>query len=187
VEATLTQKGMPDSLRGKLLISVAAGWTRSKLESFVSTSSDEAERTWVIRTLPNIAAQVSQSLTAIEDPYPDTPARHLATTEAIFNQVGKTVRVAPHLMNATTAVGGSTPAMFAVICDALIDAAVAVGVPRRSAQDMIYQSMKGTAEMLQSGIHPGVLKGTYFPDNRVRRDGLARETISLYSVRRRLD
>jgi pyrroline-5-carboxylate reductase len=158
VEATLTQKGMSQSLSGKLVISVAAGWTREKLEDFMQASPNGSERTWVIRTLPNIAARVSQSLTAIEDPHPETPAHHMSATEAIFNQLGQTIRVAPRLMNATTAVGGSTPAMFAVICDALIDAAVAVGVPRNSAQAMIYQSMKGTAEMLQSGMHPGVLK-----------------------------
>ena len=61
-------------------------------------------------------------------------------------------------MDATTAVGGSTPAFWAVICDAFIDAAVAVGVPRDQAKTMIYQSMKGTAEILQSGVGPGQLK-----------------------------
>ncbi|KAF2685812.1 pyrroline-5-carboxylate reductase [Lentithecium fluviatile CBS 122367] len=157
VEVTLKQEGLSQALKGKLLISVAAGWTRESLERLLP-STNESGRTWVIRTLPNIAAQVSQSLTAIEDPHPDTPAHYVSATESIFNQIGQTVRVAPRLMNATTAVGGSTPAMFAVICDALIDAAVAVGVPRVYAQVMIYQSMKGTAEMLQSGIHPGVLK-----------------------------
>lgn len=61
-------------------------------------------------------------------------------------------------MDATTAVGGSTPAFWAIICDAFIDAAVAVGLPRDIAQAQIYQSMAGTAAMLQSGIHPGVLR-----------------------------
>ncbi|KAA8645251.1 uncharacterized protein ATNIH1004_006670 [Aspergillus tanneri] len=44
-------------------------------------------------------------------------------------------------MDATTAVAGSTPAMFSVIVDAMIDAAVA-----------------GTASLLQNGIHPALLK-----------------------------
>jgi pyrroline-5-carboxylate reductase len=161
VEETLKQEGLVPALKGKLLISLAAGWTRDSLESILlsaGASSEQKERTWVIRTLPNIAAQVSESLTAIEDPDKNIPDHFIKITEAIFNQVGKTVRVAPRLMNAATAVGGSTPAFFAVICDALIDASVAVGVPRASAQAMIYQSMKGTAAMLQSGVHPGVLK-----------------------------
>ncbi|PQK13572.1 hypothetical protein BB8028_0004g05030 [Beauveria bassiana] len=55
-------------------------------------------------------------------------------------------------MEATTAVAGSTPAMFAVLCDALIDASVAVGMPRQMAEAMVVQSMRGSAELLlQSG------------------------------------
>ena len=155
VEEVLKQEGLPDSLSGKLLISLAAGWTRANIEQLFSSSKDKI---WVIRTLPNIAAQVSESLTAIEEPDKDIPKDFVEITDAIFTQVGKTVHIEPRLMNASTAVGGSTPAMFAIICDALIDASVAVGMPRATAQTMIYQSMKGTAAMLQSGIHPGVLK-----------------------------
>jgi pyrroline-5-carboxylate reductase len=61
-------------------------------------------------------------------------------------------------MPATTAVSGSTPAFWAIIVDSLIDAAVAVGLPRKLAQEQIYQSMRGSAEMLQSGIQPGELR-----------------------------
>lgn len=159
VEATLNQDGIVPALKGKLLISVAAGWSRENLENLVSAnSSNESERTWVLRTLPNVCAQVSESMTAIEYPAEGFPAKHMELADAIFSQVGKAVHIAPRLMNATTAVGGSTPAFWAVICDALIDAAVAVGLPRPVAQAQIYQSMKGTAEMLQSGVHPGLLK-----------------------------
>jgi pyrroline-5-carboxylate reductase len=159
VESTLKQDGIVSALKGKLLISVAAGWSRDALENLVSAnSSTESERTWVLRTLPNICAQVSQSLTAIEDPATDFPPEYMQIADAIFTQIGKTVHIAPRLMDATTAVGGSTPAFWAVICDALIDAAVAVGLPRPIAQAQIYQSMRGTAEMLQSGVHPGLLK-----------------------------
>lgn len=155
VERTLKQEGLTAALSGKLLISLVAGWTRADIERLVSSSP---EKVWVIRTLPNIAAQVSESITAIEDPEKEIPRNFVEVTDAIFNQVGKIVHIDPKLMNASTAVGGSTPAMFAVICDALIDASVAIGMPRGTAQTMIYQSMKGTAAMLQSGIHPGVLK-----------------------------
>ena len=161
VEETLKQEGLVQALKSKLLISLAAGWMRDSIESILRSageSSEPKEKIWVIRTLPNIAAQVSESLTAIEDPDKNIPDHYLKITEAIFDQIGKTVRIAPRLMNAATAVGGSTPAFFSVICDALIDASVAVGVPRASAQAMIYQSMKGTAMMLQSGVHPGILK-----------------------------
>lgn len=160
VQKTLTQDGVIDALKGRLLISVAAGWTRDDLDRVLGQSTDTPyeSRTWVIRTLPNIAALVSESLTAIEEPGEETPREHMDSTIAIFARVGETVIVPSRLMSAATAVGGSTPAFWAVICDALIDAAVAVGMPRATAQTMIYQSMKGTAAMLQGGVHPGVLK-----------------------------
>lgn len=162
IENVLKQEGLREALGSKLLISIAAGWTRQKLEETIygsaTTSSNTAGRAWVVRTLPNIAAQVSQSLTAIEVSEPSPPEQHLQTTTAIFEKIGRAVQIDPRLMNATTAVGGSTPAFFAVICDAMIDAAVAVGVPRDLAHTMIFQSMQGTATMLQSGIHPSILR-----------------------------
>ena len=78
--------------------------------------------------------------------------------ESILQAIGKTVQLPPKLMPAGTAVGGSTPAFFTIICDAMIDAAVNTGMPRDTAQTMIYQAMQGTASLLQSGIHPGQLK-----------------------------
>lgn len=160
VEATLREKGMSRALIGKLLISVVAGWSRERLESIISAELTEegAEKIFVLRTLPNVAAQVSQSLTAIEDPAENFPQEYMEVANAIFSHIGKPVHISPRLMAATTAVGGSTPAFWAIICDAFIDAAVAVGLPRPVAQAQIYQSMRGAAEMLQSGIQPGELR-----------------------------
>ncbi|KAB2575258.1 Pyrroline-5-carboxylate reductase [Lasiodiplodia theobromae] len=167
IETVLTQPGVSDALANKLLISVVAGWTRAKLETTLygseTTASnqqqpDGSRRAWVVRTLPNIAALVSQSLTAIEISEPALPDAHLSLVEAVFQRIGRTVRIAPKLMDATTAVAGSTPAFFAVICDALVDASLAVGMPRDAASAMIFQSMQGTAAMLQNGVHPGLLK-----------------------------
>lgn len=164
VETLLSERGIREASADKLLISVAAGWTRQRLERTLygseSAASNTDGRAWVVRTLRNIAALVSQSLTAIETygSEPALPARYVQMTDSIFQQIGKTVHIDPKLMDATTAVAGSTPAFFAVICDALIDAAVAVGVPRGMANIMIVQAMQGTATLLQSGLHPGLLK-----------------------------
>lgn len=162
INKVLTQHGLREALQDKLLISIAAGWTRPKLEQTIygseTTATNKPGRAWVVRTLPNIAAQVSQSLTAIEVSEPTPPETHLQITTAIFEKIGRAVHIEPRLMNATTAVGGSTPAFFAVICDALIDAAVAVGVPRDLAHTMIFQAMQGSATMMQGGMHPATLR-----------------------------
>lgn len=165
VKSVLTTQGMRDNLAGKLLISIAAGWTRQKLER---TLHDEAMRAisglynpkhvWVIRTLPNVAAMVHQGLTVIETPHPKMPTSYLALTKAIFDRVGKTMVLPSSLLDAATVVGGSTPAFFAIICEALIDASVAVGVPRDVAYAGIAQAMLGTAHMLQTGMQPAAIK-----------------------------
>lgn len=160
VHGVLTEAGLRNALGNKLLISVAAGWTRQKLQATIYGDADGnmEGRACIVRTLPNIAAQVSQSLTAIEISKCSPPASFIAITESIFQKIGRTVQIEPKLMDATTALGGSTPAFFAVVCDALIDAAVAVGVPRSTAHVMTFQAMQGTAALLQSGIHPALLK-----------------------------
>ncbi|KAL4893028.1 pyrroline-5-carboxylate reductase dimerization-domain-containing protein [Aspergillus ambiguus] len=162
IEQTLSQPGLHEALANKLLISVAAGWTRKNLETFLYGSETTLEnnngRAWVVRTLPNIAAQVSQSFTAIEVSEPAVPAPYMQAVDGIFKQIGQIAHIPPRLMDASSAVAGSTPAFFAIIVDALIDAAVAVGMPRPLAQSMIFQSMQGTASILQSGVHQAILR-----------------------------
>ena len=157
-----SQPGLMDALADKLLISIAAGWTAERLHETLYGSQDhKAGQAHILRALPNIAASVAQSLTTLAVS-PGLPDDHLRLAESIFARVGQTAQVPPSLMNATTAVAGSTPAMFAILCDALIDASVAVGMPRQTAEQIIVQSMKGTAELLQSGMSCAELrdKGT---------------------------
>ncbi|KAI1861299.1 uncharacterized protein JN550_010978 [Neoarthrinium moseri] len=159
VENTIRQPGLADALAGKLLISVIAGWTRDKIETALTAhSSDSSSKFWVVRTLPNIAATVAQSITAIETPSPGLPSKYLEVTDEVFSCIGKTIHLDPSRIDAFTAVGGSTPAFFAVIADALVDAAVATGVPRGDANAIIAQSMLGSAILLQNGLRPADLR-----------------------------
>lgn len=159
VREALRQPGLADALAGKLLISIAAGWTRQQVESILTQESSSSEaKFWVVRTLPNIAAMVSQSITAVEKPDANMPPQYLDVTDVVLTCIGKTVHLPSDLMDAFTAVGGSTPAFFAVIVDTMVDAAVAVGVPRHDAAVIIAQSMMGTATLLQAGIQPSLLK-----------------------------
>jgi pyrroline-5-carboxylate reductase len=97
-------------------------------------------------------------LIVFEASEPAIPDWCIEAAEAIFSQVGETVRIPPKLVGAAAAVGGSTPAFFAVICDAFIDAAVAVGVPRQMAHTIIFQSILGTAMMMRDRLHTAFLR-----------------------------
>ncbi|KAE8154138.1 pyrroline-5-carboxylate reductase dimerization-domain-containing protein [Aspergillus avenaceus] len=202
VSAVLSEAGLSEAVAGKIVISVAAGWSRAQiLDVLASGSKDGTENLpWVIRALPNIAAQIAESMTAIEvsDEYP-VPGDVMGLAEGIFGTLGKTARVAPSLMDAATAVAGSTPAFFAVIVDAMVDAAVAVGVPRDMALTMVVQAMRGTAGLMGSGVSPAALRdqgtspegctigGLMVLEERGVRGGVGRALREAVTVARRMD
>ncbi|RAL08615.1 pyrroline-5-carboxylate reductase family protein [Aspergillus homomorphus CBS 101889] len=162
------------ALKGKLLISIAAGWTRAAL--FDLARPDSPGDLQILRALPNMAALVGQSITAIEVPQPSATATptdpavfkeeppnptesHLQTAQTIFSAIGRTIFIPPSQMTAFTAVGGSTPAFIAVFADALIEGAVAMGFPREDAQTTVFQALRGaTALMQEGGLHPAMLR-----------------------------
>lgn len=62
------------------------------------------------------------------------------------------------LHNAATAVSGSGPAYVFLVAEAMIDAAVALGVPRDQASQLTVATLAGSAELLAGGEHPAVLR-----------------------------
>ncbi|NJN20398.1 MAG: pyrroline-5-carboxylate reductase [Leptolyngbya sp. RL_3_1] len=134
-----------------LLISIMAGVTLAQLEA--------AAPKWpVVRAMPNTPATVGAGMTAIALGN-HTEAQHCQWAEAIFGAVGAVVTVPEHLMDAVTGLSGSGPGYIAVVIEALADGGVAAGLPRATALQLAIQTVKGTAELLQTeGMHPGVLK-----------------------------
>lgn len=134
-----------------LLISIMAGVTLDQLEA--------AAPGWpVVRAMPNTPATVGAGMTAIALGN-HTNAQHCQWAEAIFGAVGAVVTVPEHLMDAVTGLSGSGPGYIAAVIDALADGGVAAGLPRATALQLAIQTVKGTAELLQTeGMHPGVLK-----------------------------
>lgn len=112
----------------------------------------------VVKTMPNTPALVGEGMAAI------APAKNVSKEEteeivAIFNSFGKSEIVPEHLMDAVTAVSGSSPAYVYLFIEAMADAAVAEGMPRAQAYKFAAQSVMGSARMvLETGRHPGELK-----------------------------
>ena len=62
-------------------------------------------------------------------------------------------------MDAVTAVSGSGPAYFFLFVEALIDAAVQLGLPPGMAKTMVVQTMLGSSRLIeQSGKEPSDLR-----------------------------
>jgi pyrroline-5-carboxylate reductase len=135
-----------------LYVSVAAGVSTERIE--VALGGEPR----VVRAMPNTAAIVRQSATAVAPGAYATEA-DMDAARAIFDAVGRTVTVEEHHLDAVTGLSGSGPAYIFLILDALSDAGVKVGLSRDVAAELAAQTVMGSAQLLlTTGEHPGRLK-----------------------------
>jgi pyrroline-5-carboxylate reductase len=135
-----------------LVISVAAGLTTAVMESRLDA------RVPVVRAMPNTPALMGRGMTAVAGGA-HTSAAHLDRAEQLLGTVGEVIRVGEQHMDTVTAISGSGPAYFYFIAETMIEAGVAMGMPRVTAQKLVGQTITGAAAMLaESGEHPVVLR-----------------------------
>ena len=108
--------------------------------------------------MPNTPALVGEGMTGV-------CANDLVTEEelqlvlTLLKSFGRAEVVPEYLMDTVTGVSGSSPAYVFLFLEALADAAVAEGLPRKQAYEFAAQSVLGSAKMLlETGMHPGELK-----------------------------
>ena len=112
----------------------------------------------VMRTMPNTPALVNEGMTAA---CPDNTmsSEDIDLVMGILRSFGKAEIVPESMMDAVTAVSGSSPAYSFMYIEALADGAVAAGMPRAMAYTFAAQAVLGAAKMvLETGMHPGALK-----------------------------
>lgn len=135
-----------------LVISIVAGQSLSKItEAF-------GKEIKLIRVMPNTPALVGEGMAALS-PNENVTENEKATALKIFNSFGKAEILPEYMMDAVTAVSGSSPAYVFMFIEAMADAAVIGGMPRSQAYTFAAQSVLGSAKMvLDTGKHPGALK-----------------------------
>ena len=163
VQEVLSEPGMAKALHGKLLISICAGVTVAQIEKAlhgaVPAQDPEVDgRCRIVRAMPNTASMIRESMTVIGTSTPPLPPQTAGLVTWIFKRIGDVVYLPPATMDASTALCGSGPAFFALMLEAAIDGAVAMGLPRAEAQRMAAQTMRGTAGLVLSGDHPALLR-----------------------------
>lgn len=112
----------------------------------------------VVRLMPNTPAQVGEGMTGacINERVTEEDAGQI---REITDSFGRTEFVPERLMDAVGAVSGSSPAYVFMFVEAMADAAVALGMPRKQAYGFAAQAVLGSARMvLETGMHPGELK-----------------------------
>lgn len=138
--------------KGKLVLSIAAG---RPLDYYRERLGAEAH---VVRAMPNTPALVGEAMTAVT-PGGNVTEEEMETALRIFRSFGRAEVVPERLMDAVTAVSGSSPAYVFMFIEAMADAAVAEGMPRKQAYTFAAQAVLGSAKMvLATGKHPAELK-----------------------------
>ncbi len=130
-----------------LLISIAAGVSLGTMEGILP-------QVRFARVMPNTPARISRGVTAycLGQKANGSDAEKV---EAIFGCVGKVLKISEEKLDAVTALSGSGPAYVYYFIDALINAGVLLGLPRKDAALLATETVLGATELLKNaGTHP---------------------------------
>lgn len=139
-------------LKGRVLISVAAGVTLEELQDWAG------EDVPVLRIMPNTPCEIGMGLTALAGGR-TAKEEHFAQVERILSRSGMVERMEEEMIEPYNAVAGCGPAFVYPYIEALADGGVLVGLHREEALRYAAQTVLGAAAMvLETGEHPGRLK-----------------------------
>lgn len=144
--------GIGDKLKGKNLISVAAGWNMKKYKEYLGDSVN------IQFVMPNTPAMVYEGVMLFEAEN-SLKEEERAQIMDLFSAVGIVQELPSNLMGIGGAVTGCGPAFVDLFIEGYADAAVKYGISRPTAYRLISQMVLGSARLqLETGEHPGVLK-----------------------------
>ncbi len=126
-----------------LVISIAAGVTCANLNKWLGND------TAIVRCMPNTPAQVGLGASGLfANTQVSTAQKQHA--ETILGAVGITRWVDTEaLIDAVTAISGSSPAYFFLFIEAMVEAGVTLGLDKSSATELAIQSALGAATLAQ--------------------------------------
>jgi pyrroline-5-carboxylate reductase len=151
IRELLDTDAMRAALRGKLLVSIAAGTRVEQLGRWVPEAV-------VVRAMPNTPCLVGRGMTVLASG-PGAAEEHIALARRIFEPLGRVLELEDKHMDAVTSLNGSGPAFAYVMLEALADGGVMMGLPRGVALEIAAQVFLGAAQMvLETGHHPAALK-----------------------------
>ncbi len=137
---------------GKKYVSIAAGIPMDRLQAWIPRT----ETGQIARVMPNLAAQVAQSVSAIYCPDPTLGVE----VADLMRAVGFVVTLQKEeLMHALTGLSGSGPAFVFAFIHALAEGGTAEGLSYQQALEAAAHTVRGAAELLiRTGEHPARLR-----------------------------
>ena len=141
---------MAEALRGKVVISLAAGIRIQSMEKLGDAR--------FMRAMTNIPSAIGRGATALARGSRTTD-EDLRAAEEIFGAVGLAVTVAETNIDAVTALAGSGPAFVYSVIEALADGGKKTGLPDGVALKLAIQTVLGAAQFAsESGASPEELR-----------------------------
>lgn len=134
---------------GAVILSVVAGWDLDRLAA-------AAPGVAIVRTMPNLAVRHGAGIVAVAGRGLDE--RREADVRALLAPLGAVVPLPESLFAAATALAGSGPGLVALVAEGLEEGAVAAGLARAQAREMVAAVLGGTAALLADGTDPAVLR-----------------------------
>lgn len=124
---------------GQLVISIVAGATSKNIGDLLSHHA-------VVRVMPNTPARIGEGMSVW------TRTREVGEADAerartLLAALGKEIYVEHESdLDMATALSGTGPAYVFLFMEALVDAGVHMGFPRRIAQELVLQTVKGSVD-----------------------------------------
>lgn len=149
---TGVMKGLKAIRPGALVLSIIAGASIRKLSTGLKHHA-------VVRSMPNTPAQIGEGIT-VWTASEAVSEEQKQVARAILSALGEEVFVEDeYYLDMATALSGTGPAYVFMFMEALIDAGVHMGFPRRIAEQLVVQTIRGsTSFYLRAGHHPATLR-----------------------------
>lgn len=145
-------KGLKNIRPEALVLSIVAGAGMKKIGSALKHKA-------IVRSMPNTPGQIGEGIT-VWAASKDTSEEQREAARHILSALGKEVFVEDEgYLDMATALSGTGPAYVFLFTEALIDAGVHMGFPRRIAEELVLQTVKGSVDFYeQAGRHPATLR-----------------------------
>lgn len=135
-----------------LVLSIIAG---ASIQTIANGLASEA----IVRAMPNTPAQIGQGIAVWTASAAVTPVQ-ADLARQVLSALGQEIFVEEEsYLDMATALSGTGPAYVFLFMEALIDAGVHLGFPRRIAEQLVMQTLRGSVEYYaQKKDHPAHLR-----------------------------
>ncbi|MCL4259918.1 MAG: pyrroline-5-carboxylate reductase [Anaerolineales bacterium] len=149
---SVVMKGMKGVRSDALVLSIIAGASIKKIGMGLKHKS-------IVRSMPNTPGQIGEGITVWTASKETTEKQH-EIARFILRALGEEVFVEDEsYLDMATALSGTGPAYVFLFAEALIDAGVHMGFPRRIAERLVLQTIKGSMSFYdRAGRHPATLR-----------------------------